>query len=293
MLGLIAILSVLLSWIELGSAMGHTQDRILLGEKSACHFLSTESFTEKDDLFEDLTEHFSDDISVLEYGEVSWNKYVNKEDKWSLVNISHTELIYDGKSHSGLRNHVYNFENDKNDPVGKATPFKTAVVLNGSYIGENDLTEYHYRYPSNATRNGLLYGREISDTKEIMITDFYLKQYGFEEEEMGDLVGKTISISCEGVELITDYTLTGVIDSRVFYDISLSYYPQIVISGDESILKRYGIESWYTKYSARSFPVLEKIYKHLLEENREIIDVWLGIEYATACSEISDSVTLV
>ena len=189
------------------------------------------------DALEDYPDQFTGEYFV--WDEVDIPEYLNRED-WLFVNMKYAALVCDGKTWQGVNDYSYDFDKVSGQEYreGQYTvPLKLAVLkadLSEQWIGENDLKEYERTY-TDSYENGMLAGRSAVGKDEVVISDYILDKFQISDEDHTSLIGKKISVYCDGEALFEGKTLVGISDSRLFYMSGLKDFPQVVlgVSGGE------------------------------------------------------------
>ena len=264
LLGFGVVFAVLLSWTQLGLALASSQDDILLGRRSMCMLeaeikLQQEALAER--AYQMVSEKIEEKVTRTAFGRIDWVRYLEKEEDWSFVNISHIYLKVGDDVRQGTDDHSWRY--GLSDPFdntlkSKAIPFRTGILRYSGLIGENELEEYHYHFPGSFSAGGLVCGREPVSEGEMMISDHYLRAFGYAPEDFEGLLGQKLVFFCEEREILSGYTLTGIVDGNLFYCESLREVPQILVFGGPTMFQQYKVETLCYRFGIPEYKTLAK-----------------------------------
>lgn len=166
--------------------------------------------------------------------------FLGKEEGVTL-SINHVSMKNGDLEYMGTNDYSYDFEEAfslRNRKTVYKVPFKMGIVSLGSeFVTQNERKEFAYKYPGEQI---FLCGRGIENADEVIITDYILERFGV-QSNFEELIEKTVSFLVDGEELLTDYTIVGIVNSN-FYRITYNGdEPQVIISGTGKNYQEYGI----------------------------------------------------
>lgn len=156
------------------------------------------------------------------------------------IPIDDTSLISAGKEYPGSNDYTYDFPYENTFGLAKdalSVPFEAeALVLPyGKLFSDTELGEYSRKYGSGSP----LIGSEISNYKEIIISEYMLGKYGFTPEKAQEMIGQKISIRVtDGKEsklLFDGYTLVGILKTDFFRISSQKYSAQFIVPFSDAL----------------------------------------------------------
>ncbi|MBR5348650.1 MAG: ABC transporter permease [Lachnospiraceae bacterium] len=262
LLGFGVIFAVLLSWTQLGLALASSQDNILLGRRSMCMLeaeidLQQEALAER--AYQMVSEKIEEKVTRTAFGKIDWVRYLEKEDDWSFVNISHIYLKVGDDIRQGTDDHSWRY--GLSDPFdtalkSKSIPFLTGIMRYPGLIGENELDEYRYHFPRSFSEGGLVCGREPVSDGEMLISDHYLRAFGYAPEDFEGLLGQKLVFMCDEQEILSGYTLIGIVDGNLFYAESLREVPQILVFGGPTMFRQYNVATLCYRFGIPEYKTL-------------------------------------
>ncbi|MCL1891276.1 MAG: FtsX-like permease family protein [Coriobacteriia bacterium] len=105
----------------------------------------------------------------------------------------------------------------------------------GNLLTPNELKEFAFKFPQ---ENPLVFGREIQNSNEILISDYMLTKFGIAEAEHESLVGKAVTLTnSNGEVLFAGYEIAGILSENVFRIESKRDAPQIIFSTQSDLYK--------------------------------------------------------
>jgi len=297
LLGFGVVFAVLLSWMQLGQTLASSQDDLLLGRRSVCMLktqinLQQEALAER--AYQMVSEKIEDKVTRSAYGSIDWVKYLKKEEVWSFVNISHMSLKVGDDVRRGTDDHSWRYgllDPFDNTLKSKAIPFRTGILRYSGLIGENELEEYRYHFPGSFSAGGFVCGREPVSEGEMLISDHYLRAFGYKPEEFEGLLGQKLVFFCEEQEILSGYTLTGIVDGNLFYCESLREVPQILIFGGPALFRQFNIETMYYRFGIPEYKTLAKAGR--AADSIEGISLYYDQKYFTQAITLSQASALV
>lgn len=146
-----------------------------------------------------------------------------QEDLSFFVNMELATMIADGAEYHGINDFSYEFR--KRDEALDREEYKhyftvrfgMYAALGEYFLTENDLTEFEYKFGGSP----VLYGKEAMEPGDILITDYYLEKFGYPKEKYAALIGKTVTFRVDGVTILENVRVAGILDSRLF---KLNYF---------------------------------------------------------------------
>lgn len=284
---LVVVLALLSLWMSTTYSFLQIHKELLYGKASMCCFstgLSRDEVSKENDL---LNQELLLKARISQPDLVS---YVGMDDKWTFINIKRVEMNLDGKEYVGVNDYSYDYENYKLSEGKGSVKFMMAISLEDEFFSANQIKEYEYEN-EDTYEGAIISGSSIIKEGELLITDYYLDKFGIIPEEYDDLIGKKISLCSNGKTLVHDFTLAGIVDSRIYYTDALIGIPQLIIRGNDEILDEFQCESIYEIYSLKDYNGLVDVYNEL-ENEGWYINV-SGVEEAVKCCVIEDSSMLV
>jgi hypothetical protein len=150
----------------------------------------------------------------------------------NITSIENSSIIIDDIVYIGENDYSYTFlHNDSSifNINNYSVPFEIEFIsLENMQISINEYVEYHNKFDSDL----FLYGREMENTNEILLSDFILKKYGFDEKSLYSLLNKSITLEYKTKDEVIsfdNYTLVGIIDSNFFRINSRRSSPHIIL----------------------------------------------------------------
>ena len=152
--------------------------------------------------------------------------------------FDHTFLKVDGKEYQGRNVTDWQIEPDSKDVYQLS--FGVSRYGKGSCLfSEVDLKELNVKFGKN---KAIVYGSDHLEEGGVVVTDYILKLYGFDEEEYKRLIGKELEFSAIGPDgekiVFGPYKLAGIADSDMFRLEANNSLDQIIIT-DESANDMY------------------------------------------------------
>ena len=92
----------------------------------------------------------------------------------------------------------------------------------------------------------------------MMISDHYLRAFGYAPEDFEGLLGQKLVFFCEEREILSGYTLTGIVDGNLFYCESLREVPQILVFGGPTMFQQYKVETLCYRFGIPEYKTLAK-----------------------------------
>ena len=212
------IMFLFLTWCTLMIGFGRAYDDILLGEASGNYLTNSyflEDEVESNNSFDALGD-FEETGELLEFSNLDLCSVLGK-DNWGFVNNKYVSLIMDGETYQGVNDYSYYFEAEYDPRELRSTytvPFRIRVCKSEIFFHQNDYVEYKYRYPD-FYENAMLAGNSRLGPGELVISDYMLKRFGL-DSGYDEMIGKKITFCVEGVPVVENMTLTGIVDSRLF-----------------------------------------------------------------------------
>lgn len=185
------------------------------------------------------------------WGEIDIPTYLKRDD-WLFANMKYVTLQCENRTFQGINDYSYDFDKDSETEYRESqytVPFYLCVAKSGMWLGNNDLAEYRQTY-SDYYENGIVLGKSTPGQGELVISDYMLAKFGIEEDEFSSLIGKEISISCDGMTLFENRKLVGIVDNRLFYLDGLKGMPQVILGGADEELA-----SWEIPYVTIRLPI--------------------------------------
>ncbi len=168
-------------------------------------------------------------------------QYAEQEDRWKFVNCDWLEITVrqDDESLSFTGSDSSNME------------FIAVACGSKDFYSSNEYSVYLNDFEDPYT-NAMIYGSPELSEKDLILPDIILKTIVNDESVWPELIGKKISISCEGITLFEDYTLKGIYDYRLYYDLDSEEYGltatdfqyPVYFRCDYSDLTKYGIDGY-------------------------------------------------
>ena len=165
-----------------------------------------------------------------------------------------------------INDYSYDFDKDSETEYRESqytVPFYLCVAKSGIWLGNNDLAEYRQTY-SDYYENGIILGKSSPEQGELVISDYMLAKLGIESDDYSDLLGKEISIFCDGITLFENKKLVGIVDSRLFYLAGLKGMPQVILGGTNVDFISWRIPDVTIRLPIRSYDdeilLLSKVY---------------------------------
>ena len=149
------------------------------------------------------------------------------------VDFDHAFLKVDGKEYQGRNVTDWQIEPGIED-VSQLSFGVSRYGKGSCLVSEVDLKELNVKF---GKRNAVVYGSDRLEEGGVVVSDYILKLYGFDEEEYKRLIGKELEFSAvwpDGEKFVFGpYKLTGIADSDIFR-LEANYYLNQIIIADES-----------------------------------------------------------
>ena len=149
------------------------------------------------------------------------------------LDFADTVLKVDGKEYRGINVTDWKIEPDDKDVY--QLQFEVSRYSKESCLfSEVELKEFNVKF---GKKNSVIYGSDQLEEGGVVVTDYVLKLYGFDEDEYKELIGKYLEFSGTGTDGekidFGPYKLTGIADSDMFKLEATHYMDQIIIVDDE------------------------------------------------------------
>lgn len=275
LLNILVISSIVISWSVLASTLSTAHDDLLYGAASQCVIETGLQVNQAGGMPEGI-----------KYAPIDLLEYLGKEDSWSFVNIKHVQMEIENNIYEGNNDYSYDFENYKLSDGRQSVPFKIVLVLSDSYFSPKEIEEYYYQN-DNTYKEALICGTNTINDKELLISDYYLEKFGIEPDDYKDVLGKKVSFYCDGNKVLEEFTIAGIVDSRIFYDDFLLGSPQIIFRDDNDALTKYNCEMIYNKIPVENFEELVDTYTNLIDSGNDASA--MGLDAAVKYSIIEKS----
>lgn len=276
LLNLTLIAIALMVWLVMTFSLKYAHDKYLYEAASSNYQPFSLEVQEGGSIVED--ENYIALKTALEWPEtaepthfsiINFMEYLGREN-WSFVNVKYVSLTLDDTQYQGVNDYSYDFVEKfdrRNLQAEYSVPFDVAVVFSPIAFTQNDIIEFNYRNPNSSY---ILHGSAEVDEGKLLISDYMLARFGI-TEDLDSLIGKTISFSVEEQVAVKQYTIGGILDSRLFRVSGLAGYPQIIIPSN-GIIETYNI-----KYSLANLPFTD--YKYTKEALAKLHDLGVRIEF--------------
>ncbi len=227
-----------------GISLKNEMDEIIDKKMSLCQntVMLDENTAEK------ITESLSEDYLLT--GELIVGEFYGK----SLDDFS---IEYEDKSYKGVNDYTYDFS-----ITDTIIEDMCSVNFNVDTISAES-TLFSKSDSKELKSSPEFMGNIPEQEKEIMISDYYLKKFGINKN---DIIGKNISVYYQNECIMKDYTVCGVIDSDIFYLHSKKNYSQIYISDKDSLNNLSAENKKLCIYSSDFLEAVQKRDK-LISEN--------------------------
>lgn len=264
---ILIITTMLVVWCVMAAALSKAHDDILLGAASECSVYMEDENPAQKTVEEEYASSLGEVNKITTYGEIDILEILKKNSEWSFANMKHFQMRIGENIYQGINDYTYDFESYSLEDSRQVVRFKIAVCFEDTFFNQNEIREYEYEN-NDYYSQGIICGTSSINEGEILITDYYLSKFGFDEDEYEDLIGQKIYFQSEdGVDIIGPVIIAGIVDSRIYYVNDLFGFPQIIYRGVFSKVDDYKCKSYTKKYSANSFDSLVKIYDKLNEQN--------------------------
>lgn len=245
MLGLMVSLVIIICSLAYNNSITNTMEKIT-NDKISCAYNEMSGVNPQIDgaLLDTISDNPFVDSMQITYSCDLHEMISAQGDQYSFT-LDNTILIVAGKEYSGTNDFTYDFPYESTLSISKdalSIPFEVdALVLSYSQmISDTELSEYSQKY----SKGSPLIGNELSNDKEIIISEYMLSKYGFTSEQAEKLIGQKISIEIyDGKEnklLFDEYTLVGMLRSDFFRISSRKYSPHFIVPFSDTLFTVQG-----------------------------------------------------
>lgn len=200
---------------------------------------------------------------IFRYSTIDFRAYLHMKEGLTL-SISKAGLQVGNKVYQGKNDYSYDFLYDKSQIPEYSqefvVPFEVAAVdISIPFHPTAVTTEFQHRYPGEEI---YAYGKGISKDGEIVISEYMLYHFGI-SENLEQLIGKKLSFSIDGTQVMKDYTLVGIFNTNFFRVMANCGRPQIWIGGTKEIFSKYQCQYLAEDATTSSYITLEELEKEL------------------------------
>lgn len=162
---------------------------------------------------------------VSEYKEVYSSRFS--------TDFAHSVMKVDGKEYNGRDVTDWKFEPEDEDVY--QLPFRVSGYSKESCLfSKVELKEFNVKF---GKKKAMICGSDQLEEGGVVVTDYVLKLYGFDEDEFNGLIGKDLEFYTTVIDDVNfcfgPYKLTGIADSDMFKLEATSYKDQIIIVDDD------------------------------------------------------------
>lgn len=261
------IISVMLITSMISAGITNYYNKLIYGDMYDCRFTHTiekAEDAESDSVLKAVTE-------ISEFEQPSINSVIdvpfssgNKTDNY--INLERVTLKTEDNEFSGTDDRTFQFKGN----IKKHAMLGVNCFLAG-YTIFSDIEKQVFGFYNNG-RDLIKAGREMSAEKEMMMSDYILSHFGI--TDYSTVLNHKISLYIDDVPYITDYTLTGIVDSD-FYKIlpdDMSYYSetytsQVLLCCNADTISSLGGENLKTTFYPEKYSSLPVIIKSINERD--------------------------
>ncbi len=182
------------------------------------------------------------------------------------INLNRVTLVTENKTFRGTDDRTFNFAGN----TKKHTMLGINCYLSGyTVFSEIQKQAFSFYHPN---RTLIRAGREMSDDHEMMMSDYIIDHFGI--TDYVQVLNQKISLYIDDIPYLTDYTLTGIVDSDFYkimpdtteYDADF-YSAQVLLCCNENTFSELGAKHIKAEYYPKQYGDLPEIIKNITEQN--------------------------
>ena len=187
----------------------------------------------------------------------------NKMDEY--IGLDRVTLKTDSAEYKGFDDRTFRF----NGNIRKHAMLGVNCFLEG-YSSFSDIQKQVFEFYYD--RELVSAGREMSVANEMMMSDYILEHFGI--TDYSQVLGRRVSLYIDDVPYISDYTLTGIVDSDFYkivpegmkYDFG-GYNSQVLLCCNAETIKELGGNTLRADFYPRNYSDLPAVIKSINERN--------------------------
>ena len=216
-LSLISFILVFMGGISI--VVKHTIEKLVYNSASMC-YVEASFFPDKKIMRE-----------VSEYKEYNQSSFA--------IDYANTILKINGKEYKGKN--VTDWKIDPSSKHAYQLPFEVSIYSKGSCLFSNvDFKELNAKFEK---KDAMIYGVDKLEEGGVVISDYILKLYSFNEDEYAGLIGQNVEFTALGIDgekiSLGPYRITGIVDSDMFRLEANTDLAQIIIVDAKNHDDRY------------------------------------------------------
>ncbi len=173
---------------------------------------------------------------------------LHKTDQWVFINNEKVQLVIGEEQYQGRNDYSFDFRKENWMDYQKeeyTVPFEIMLAEGNSFPTAKMVTGFQSQYDDDPI---VLYGKGDLLEGGLLVTDYVLETFGVPKDKWSCIIGSHVSVYVDGEKTVSDVTLNGILDSRLFYLNGWKDYPQVILTDSTSLSEQFGKSTWTMVY---------------------------------------------